>query len=185
MQSYGASMATRYKNQKNLVWMMGGDMGTAPYNFSTAQAGVATALLTGLKSVAGQQSTLFSAEWASGSIATDQSTFGSVMTLNAVYGGSGDVSSHGRRAYASSPVMPAFLLEEPFDEEGPDGTNVNPTATQPVRRYHWWGWLSAIGGYVSGNGYVWPFNCKYPPAEPGALDCEPLKAARTGRCRGP
>ena len=26
---------------------------------------------------------------------------------------------------------------------------------------------------------------KYPPAEPGALDCEPLKAARTGRCRGP
>jgi hypothetical protein len=26
---------------------------------------------------------------------------------------------------------------------------------------------------------------KYPPAEPGALGCEPLKAARTGRCRGP
>ena len=28
MQSYGAWIATRYKNQKNLVWMMGGDMGT-------------------------------------------------------------------------------------------------------------------------------------------------------------
>jgi hypothetical protein len=24
-------------------------------------------------------------------------------------------------------------------------------------------------------------NSKYPPAEPGALDCEPLKAARRGR----
>ena len=30
MQSYGAWIATRYQNQKNLVWMMGGDMGTAP-----------------------------------------------------------------------------------------------------------------------------------------------------------
>lgn len=167
MQSYGVQIATRYKNQKNLVWMMGGDMGTAPYTFNTAQAAVEAALLAGLKSVAGQQSTLFSAEWASGSISagfpsgsigTDQSVFGSAMTLNSVYAGGGDVSFHGRRAYAGSPAMPAFLLEEPFDEEGPDGTNVNPNATQPVRRYQWWGWLSTIGGYVSGNGYVWPFN---------------------------
>ena len=29
------------------------------------------------------------------------------------------------------------------------------------------------------------FVSKYPPAEPGALDDEPLKAAITGRCRGP
>jgi len=21
----------------------------------------------------------------------------------------------------------------------------------------WWGWLSTIGGYIAGNGYVWPF----------------------------
>ena len=53
--------------------------------------------------------------------------------------------------------MPAFLLEEPYDEEGPDGNGVNPNATQPVRRFQWWGWLSTIGGYISGNGYVWPF----------------------------
>ena len=36
--------------------------------------------------------------------------------------------------------------------------NANPSATQPVRRFQWWGWLSTIGGYMSGNGYVWPFN---------------------------
>ena len=35
---------------------------------------------------------------------------------------------------------------------------MNPSATQPVRRFQWWGWLSTIGGYMSGNGYVWPFN---------------------------
>src|SRR6185437_12922567 len=50
-----------------------------------------------------------------------------------------------------------FLLEEPYDEEGPDANDVNPNATQPVRRFQWWGWLSTIGGYMAGNGYIWPF----------------------------
>ena len=67
------------------------------------------------------------------------------------------MNAHGRRAYGHSPVEPAFLLEEPYDQEGPDGNGVNRSATQPVRRFQWWGWLSTIGGYISGNGYVWPF----------------------------
>ena len=157
MQSYGAWIATRYKNRKNLVWMMGGDMGTPPNAFNAAQSDVQAALLNGLKSVPGQQSALVSAEWTSESIATDQVAFGASMTLNGVYSWSGNVNSHGRRAYERSPAMPAFLLEEPYDEEGPDGNSVNPNATQPVRRFQWWGWLSTIGGYISGNGYIWPF----------------------------
>ena len=153
MQSYGEWIATRYQNQKNLVWMMGGDMDS----FSKAQVAVESALLTGLKSVTEQKSVFFSAEWDSGIIATDQATFGGAMTLNGVYHWGGDVNTDGRRAYAHIPVEPAFLLEEPYDEEGPDGNKVNPSATQPVRRFQWWGWLSTIGGYISGNGYVWPF----------------------------
>jgi len=152
MQSYGAWLATRYKKQKNVVWMIGGDMGTPPNTFNAAQTTVENALLIGLKSVAGQQSTLFSAEWDSQSIATDQTSFGASTTLNGVYSWSGDVNNHGRRAYARTPVEPAFLLEEPYDEEGPDGTGWNASSTQPVRRFQWWGWLSTIGGYISGNG---------------------------------
>jgi hypothetical protein len=30
-----------------------------------------------------------------------------------------------------------------------------------VRRFQWWGWLSTIGGYISGNGYVWPFTAAW------------------------
>jgi hypothetical protein len=156
MQAFGAWIATRYKNQKNLVWMMGGDMGTVNA-FNTAQTNVENGLLTGLKSVAGQQSTLFSAEWDSESIGTDQGTFGTFMTLNGSYSWTGDVSNQSRRAYGHRPVEPAYLLEEPYDEEGPDGDRVNPSAIQPVRRFQWWGWLSTIGGYISGNGYVWAF----------------------------
>lgn len=158
-QTYGAWIATRYKNQKNLVWMMGGDMGTPPHAFNSAQTSVESALLNGLKSVSGQQSIYYSAEWDSDSISTDQASLGSSMTLNGVYSWTGAVSSHGRRAYAYGSVRPAFLLEEPYDQEGPgpDGNGVNPNAIQPVRRFQWWGWLSTIGGYISGNGYVWPF----------------------------
>ena len=154
MQAYGAWIATRYKNQKNLVWMAGGDM----MIFTASQTAVESSLLTGLKSVANQQSVFFSAEWTRGSIATDQPDFGPQMTLNGTYANSLDINNQGRRAYVRSPTIPAFLLEEPYDEEGSDGTGVNLDATQPVRRFQWWGWLSNIGGYISGNGYIWPFN---------------------------
>jgi len=52
-------------------------MGTAPHAFNAAQTGVETGLLNGLKSVSGQQSIYFSAEWDSESIGTDQTSFGS------------------------------------------------------------------------------------------------------------
>ena len=154
MQTYGAWIATRYQHQKNLIWMAGGDRMT----FDASQTAVESALLTGLKSVANQQSILFSGHWTRGSIATDQPDFGAQMTLNGTYANSLDVNNQGRRAYMRAPTIPAFLLEEPYDEEGTDGNGVNPDATQPVRRFQWWGWLSNIGGYISGNGYIWPFN---------------------------
>src|SRR4029077_8900718 len=40
MQSYGAWIATRYKNQKNLVWMMGGDNGSFDTTQSAVEAGL-------------------------------------------------------------------------------------------------------------------------------------------------
>ena len=169
MQSYGAWIATRYRDQRNLVWMMGGDMGTPPNTFNAAQIAVESALLNGLKSVAGQQSTLFSAEWNTPSIATDQVDFGSQMTFNGVYAHEGYVNPHARRAYAYAPIEPSFYLEGPYDQEGPDGNGWNTQATQPIRRFQWWGWLSTIGGYVLGNGYVWPFNS---PAWQNHLDTQ-------------
>ena len=154
MQSYGAWIATRYKNQKNLVWMMGGDMGSLQHRaeqcgertFNRPQECDGTAVRVFQRGVGlGDRSR------------RTKRDFGASMTLNGVYSWTGDVNNLGRRAYAHSPVEPAFLLEEPYDEEGPDGNGVNASATQPVRRFQWWGWLSTIGGYISGNGYVWPF----------------------------
>jgi hypothetical protein len=80
------------------------------------------------------------------------------MTLNGVYTwGNVNVPHLGRLAYSHIPVLPAYLIEEPYDEEGPDGNKFNPNAIQPVRRFQWWGWLTTTGGYIAGNGYIWPF----------------------------
>ncbi len=155
--AYGAWIANRYKNQKNIIWMLLGDMG----HFTATEKEVEGAFIAGLKSVVGQLSTEYSAEASPGQNSTDQEDFGDQMTLNGTYTWvpkDVNVPSLGRSAYSHSPVLPAYLLEEPYDEEGPDGNNVNPNAIQPVRRFQWWGWLSTIGGYISGNGYVWPFN---------------------------
>jgi hypothetical protein len=158
MMTYGAFIANRYKNFGNIVWMMGGDAGTGTNPFDSTQTAVEAALLAGLKSVAGQQSVQFSAEWQFASIVTDQVTFGEDMTLNGTYSSSGmDIVTLGRRAHGHTPLRPAYQQEQPFDEEGNDGNGVNPNATQPTRRFQWWGWLSTIGGYLFGNGYVWPF----------------------------
>ena len=154
-QEYGAWIATRYKNRKNIVWMILGDKG----RFTEEQAKAEAALIKGLKSVKDQQCVQYTAESNSGENAADNAQFGNEMTLNASYTWELKVPVPyiARKAYAHKPIMPSFLLEEPYDEEGPDGNNYNPNATQPVRRFQWWGWLSTIGGYISGNGYVWQF----------------------------
>lgn len=161
MTTYGAFVADRYKTQKNLIWMIGGDFGAddgTGNQYDGAQTAAEQGLVNGMNGVSGQQSRLFSAEWNTESIGQDHSVFGSQISFSGAYSFAGNVVAQGRRAYSASPAVPAFLLEEPFDEEGPDGNNVNPSATQPVRRFEWWGWLSTVGGYNAGNGYVWPFN---------------------------
>jgi len=157
MQAYGAWVANRYKDSPNIVWMLGGDR---PFT-DPSEAAVEQALIDGMLSVAGQRSTVFSNEWRSESIGTDQPLFGRYINLNGCYSWNGWTASFCRNGYAHTPAIPAYLQEGPYDEEGPDGNNYNPSATQPVRRFSWWGWLSAIGGYTFGNGYVWPMNAGY------------------------
>jgi hypothetical protein len=155
MRTYGEWVAKRYRNQPNIVWMLGGDHG----EFNAVQAAAEHGLIEGL--IAGGKGgtlKLRSAEWQSDTIGTDDPEFGRFITLNGAYTFDGYSAYHSRRAYAVTPVMPAYYLEGPYDEEHVDGTNVNPSASQPVRRFQWWGWLGSIGGHVFGNGYVWPFH---------------------------
>jgi hypothetical protein len=172
MQTYGAFIANRYRNRGNIVWMMGGDKGTGARPFNGSESAVESSFLTGLRSITGR-STQYSAEWDGPSIATDQVDFGGFTTFNGSYSWQGETATYSRQAWSHSPTLPAFLDEEPYDEEGPDGDSTNPNATQPVRRFNWWGWLNAIGGYCAGNGYIWKVNSGYAShfASQGQVDC--------------
>jgi hypothetical protein len=156
MHAFGAWIATRYRDRKNIIWMIGGDQGTPPNAFSPAQLAVEQAFVSGLTEVPGQASQQRSALW-SGPLATSEPHFESCITLDGAYAWARGTAAFSRQGYAHAPVRPAYLLEEPYDEEGHDGNRRNSNATQPVRRFEWWGWLGSIGGYVAGNAYVWPF----------------------------
>lgn len=142
MQTYGAWVASRYKNQKNVVWMIGGDYCFGAHTCSGSVTAAEAGFIAGLKSVT-TQSTLYAAEWvrgSDGSIATDQVDFGSNITLNSTYASSTGINNQGARAVAFSPAMPAYLMEAPFD-----------TGSVKARQYCWWGWISNIGGYQIGD----------------------------------
>lgn len=145
MQTYGAYVANRYINQKNLVWMIGGDAGTGANTFSAGETTVLTSYHAGLKSVI-TASALYAAEWSRGSIGTD--LFASNITLNPCYSDTLDVNNQGTRAWAVSPPKPAFFQEMPFEESA----SVPPA----WRRLLWWAFLSS-GGYLFGNGVFTSF----------------------------
>lgn len=149
MQTYGAWLADRYRGQRNIVWMLGGDMGTDGHTFDSSETAVVTAFNNGLKSVV-TVAREYSAEWVRGSIAKD--LFASDITLNGTYGsGNADtthVNNQGARAWATSPPVPAFLQEGPFEEIGSPGI---------VRRFNYWGWMTTGGGYSFGNGVFTDF----------------------------
>lgn len=161
--TYGTFIANTFKNLPNIIWMMAGDIGTAGNTFTSNELAAEQAFLAAHVAVSGQQSINWSGEPASGAISTDLDDnlgLNATTTVNGAYDFEGNIITQGLRAYARTTpeAVPSYLLEEPFDEEGSDGNSVNTNATQPTRRFQWWGWLTTIGGYMSGNGYVWPFN---------------------------
>lgn len=152
MATYGTWIATRFAAKTNITWMLMGD-NTPSGSLATVHDAMASAI-----NAVTRASPYFSGENDSGLLTTDYAPVAALNCFNWAYHFGGAIIAECRNAYAYSPTTPAQLGEEPYDEEGPDGNNVNSNATQPVRRWQWWGWLSSIAGYCSGNGYIWPFN---------------------------
>jgi hypothetical protein len=145
MRTYGAWVANRYRNQKNLVWMLGGDKGTGQFPFNSSEMAVETAFIQGLKSVT-TLSTLYSSEWLRGSISKD--LLASDINLNGTYASATDIINQGTRAWAFQPKTPAYAQEYPFE---------NVPGTGIVRRLTMRAWLSTIGGYLLGVGVFTDF----------------------------
>ena len=145
--NYGAWMADRYKSQPNILWVMGGDYGSGGTSgtFTAPQKTAVTNLMAGLRSVAGQQSVLFTAHWSDPSITTDVSLTGQTFDVYHAYGT--PPTQYCRNAFSASPTAPAFEIETRYEN--------NPSAVQPIRQYSWFAALQCRG-YFYGNEQLWP-----------------------------
>lgn len=168
--NYGAFLASRYKAYANIVWVHGGDYGDQADNggvFTPAQKAAVDSLFAGLKSVAGQRSTLHTGHWSRKSLASDLAFTAGSFDLEAVYA---DPSSAewSRKGYAHTPVRPTFMIEGHY-EHGKIGG-------EPNRRFQWWAMLGGIGGYFYGNEKVWTFTSGWRAelGSPGAVDMSVL-----------
>lgn len=167
MQTYGAWIATRFAAYKNIMWMLAGDKGSPPNDFSTPQLNVQTSQSTGLKSVA-QPFRFYGAELEGST--TDGYSYGpqatgalaAEITVYGLYAWAGQTAKGMRDAWQEASAKPQWWMEGVYDGEEPAAINYNPNVVQPTIHYAWNAILNgAVGGVCTGNGYVWPFGSDY------------------------
>jgi hypothetical protein len=177
--NYGAWLANRYRNQPNLVWIMGGDSGvngvTNAGTYSAAQSSAVLHLYQGMQSVTAQ-STLWCGHWGRGTLATDISTdatngaaLGAAMSLESTYANASS-AQYAQAGYAHSPPLPSFDIEDFYE--------TNATGGVPNRIFHWWEMLAGIAGYFRGDDNLWSFKANWQSelTSAGSLDSAQLNA---------
>lgn len=150
MWNYGAWLAARWKSYPNIIWVMGGDYGSNTQTLSTAQASAVSNLMAGLKSVAGQQSLLFTAHWDRPAISGDTTLAAGAFDLQGCYADE-SVAELARRGYAATPAKPTIGLEYFYENDLFGGS-------APFRKYPYWQFLGGIAGGFYGNEQLWRFD---------------------------
>ena len=150
MWNYGAWLAARWKNYGNIIWVMGGDYGSGTHPLTGPQSAAASNLMAGMKSVAGQQSLLFTGHWDRSSLSTDTALAAGSFDVNGCY--SDDATAElARRGYAASPTKPVVGLEAYYEDSAVGGS-------APWRKYLYWQFVGGIAGGFFGNEQLWRFD---------------------------
>ncbi len=148
--NYGAWLADRWKAYPHIIWVAGGDYGSGTQTLDTQQKAAVESVISGMKSVSGQQSVFWTAHWDRDSISTDTSLTSVTFDINGSYCGEA-VAERTRQAYAHSPTSPACLIEWFYENDLFGGS-------PPYRKYMYWGYLGGIAGGLFGNEQIWRFD---------------------------
>jgi Protein of unknown function (DUF4038)/Putative collagen-binding domain of a collagenase len=151
--NFGSYIGNRYKNRKNILWVIGGDY--MPPAGSEGEARLHK-FMEGIKAAGATQ--LWTGDWKAPSVSTDELAFASSMDVNAVYtsgmgGHTGTTYGAARSAYDYSPPHPAYLKETGYENE-------SLIAGDPasVRKYEYWAILGgSTAGAFFGNRDIWEF----------------------------
>jgi hypothetical protein len=151
--NFGLYIGERYKNRKNIVWVIGGDY--FPPSGSEGEVRLLK-VMQGIKAAGASQ--LWSGDWSASSLSTYEPTFAPFMDLNAVYtygilGHPGATYGEARAGYATLPARPAYLKETGYEDEG-----WFPGDPASIRMYQYDAILGgATAGGFFGNRDVWKF----------------------------
>jgi Protein of unknown function (DUF4038)/Putative collagen-binding domain of a collagenase len=150
---FGRYIGKRYKNRKNIFWVIGGDY-TPPVGSEGERR--LHKFMEGVKAAGAKQ--LWAGDWNAPAVSTDEQAFASDMDLNAVYTSGvkerpGTTYEQARIAYKYSPPHPAYLKETGYEDEG-----WVPGDAASVRKYEYWAILGGCtaGGFF-GNRDIWEF----------------------------
>jgi Protein of unknown function (DUF4038)/Putative collagen-binding domain of a collagenase len=151
--NFGLYIGNRYKDRKNIIWIIGGDY--FPPSGSEGEARLLK-FMQGIKAVGTTQ--LWSGDWSASCLSTDEAVFAPLMDLNAVYtygvlGHPGVTYDEARAAYTYSPPRPAYIKETGYEDEA-----WFPGDPASVRMYAYYAILGgATAGGFFGNRDVWKF----------------------------
>lgn len=143
--SYGRFLASRYKDLKNVIWVMGGDanvVGAAQDKQNRIAEGILqvdpTALVTAHATTNSSSRDVWATPWIALDLVYKWEAYGGY-----VWDGIG-------KSYGLSPAKPCLLFEGQYDGESADAALCRRQAYQSV--------LSGGCGHFFGNGPVWHFN---------------------------
>jgi hypothetical protein len=151
--NYGKYVGNRYRNRKNILWVIGGDY--SPPAGSEGEKRLHK-VLEGVKAAGATQ--LWAGDWNAPTLSTDQVAFAAAMNTNAVYtygigGMTGTTYHEARRGFARAPTIPAYLKETGYEAEG-----WIPGTPADIRKYQYWAVLSGCtAGLFYGHRDVWEF----------------------------
>lgn len=155
--NWGTWIATYLASCTNIVWVNGGDTGTATGGGAAFNTAEENATLHIAQAIKASSSAYHTGHWNGASIATDEAALASLMDLEASYDSrfqaGYELGLVARTAYSHSPAMVAFEIEQAYEEPTPG--RLNPASTEPNRRFDWRAFLSTIGGYFYGHTVVW------------------------------
>lgn len=145
---YGRFLATRFANEKNIVWMSGNDFQTWR---DQAQNLIVRAVADGIHGVdAGRLHTVELNYYVSASM--QDSKWRSLLGLDAVYTYRPTYAME-LKEYTRADYRPTFLVEANYEFEHNGGTDGG--TTQNLRRQEYWSALSGTTGQLYGSAWSW------------------------------
>lgn len=162
--AYGRFVGARFRGQRNVIWVEGGDCTPPP---GSPLERCALEVMHGLREA--DPEALQTGHFRPNGDSLDAAAFAVAMDLNSVYWYRTPYLAC-RRAYARAPALPAYLAETGYEHEAVQGSS------GPVRTLMLWASLSCTAGAVFGSRPVWLFGPGWEEglASPATRDMERL-----------